>query len=658
MSRKTSSSVTIQPRTVLLARSAMLGFMPPADLTVSEWAEANRRLSRESSAEAGPWRNDRTPYLVDIMDAFTDPRVRHITLVAASQVGKSEFELNCIGYIIDQDPGSILFIHPTETDAKEFSKLRVGPMIRDCPTLRRKVADPKQRDSSNTIKQKSYPGGILTLCGSTEAHALASKPIRYVIGDERDRWAQSAGSEGDPWSLALARQTTFYNAKSIEVSTPTVKGASAIEAGFSSGTMERWKSKCPHCGKYHEIRWSQIRFDYEDVAVSGRKAFRIHDISYVCPGCGCFSSEIDMKMAPARWEADNPEAYGHGHRSFWLNAFVSQWASWESIIRKFLEAKGSTEHLKVVYNTAFGELWEDRGELGTEESYLTRREDYGRMENGEPVELPDGVLVLTCGVDTQDNRLEYEVKGYGHFSESWGIRHGVIMGRPDDPQTWSRLDDVIDHVYRYKDGLGIGVSLTFIDEGGHFTQSVREQCAARIGKRVFCIKGIAGADRPYTSPPKQMQIVKEIGGGRKVIGSCWQYQIGVDAGKQMIMDSLKVRTPGPHYCHFPARDEYGQQYFNGLLSEHLVYDTKKRKPWQWVKIPGHERNEVLDVTNYANAAFKSLSVDLDLMDRRLQEARGKKAEDPGYTAAVPLQSARAVQRRPQRRKQSLMSPDW
>ncbi len=141
------------------------------------------------------------------MDAYSDPRVHHIVVVASSQVGKSEFENNVIGRTIDVDPGSILFIHPVQTDAKEYSKLRIAPMIRDCPTLRAKVAESKSRDSGNTILQKSYPGGILTMCGSTEAHALASKPIRYVLGDERDRWATSAGTEGDPWELAMARQT-------------------------------------------------------------------------------------------------------------------------------------------------------------------------------------------------------------------------------------------------------------------------------------------------------------------------------------------------------------------------------------------------------------------------------------------------------------------
>lgn len=630
-----------------LVAKAMEGMLPPADLTVTEWAEQHRRLSAESSAEPGPWRTERTPYLREPMNAFTDPRVRHITMVAASQVGKSEFLNNVIGYIVDEDPGSILFVHPTTIDAKEYSKLRIAPMIRDCPTLRKKVSDPKSRDSNNTILQKTYPGGILTMCGSTEAHALASKPIRYVLGDERDRWALSAGNEGDPWDLAMARQTTFYNAKACEVSTPTIKNASAIEAAYATGTMERWRTRCPHCGEYHEIRWADIRFEYDEIIVAGKKTYKVTDVYYICPGCGCVSSELEMKRAPAKWVADNPDAYAHGHRSFWLNAFVSQWASWSSIILKYLNAQGSTRKMQVVFNTCFGELWEDRGDVQDEDSLMARREaePYGLQEGGTPIELPEGVLVLTAGVDTQDNRMEYEIVGHGHFGETWGIEKGIIMGRPDDPAVWDKLDmTVFDRVLHFENGVGLRMSMSFVDEGGHFTQEVRQFCSRRAGRKVFCIKGMPGGDRPYTAPPKKQKIIiNEIN-----VGTCWQYQIGVDAGKQIIMDNLAVQTPGPKYCHFPKRDDYGSAYFIGLLSEHLIYDANKKQPWIWVKIPGHERNESLDCRNYAMAAFKALPKNLDEIDKRLKAAAakraGKRVATPQDTAPAPVPRTRTRRR--------------
>ena len=630
-------------------RKALSGMTPPDDVTVSQWAEAKRRLSAESAAEPGPWRTERTPYLREPMDAFTDPKVRHIVMVAASQVGKSEFLNNCIGYIIDEDPGSILFIHPTTIDAQEYSKLRIAPMLRDSPALRQKIAAPKSRDSHNTILQKAYPGGILTMCGSTEAHALASKPIRYVFGDERDRWATSAGNEGDPWDLAMARQTTFYNAKAVEVSTTTIKNASAIEAAYYTGTMERWNSKCPHCGEYHEIRWSDIRFEYDEIIVSHKKTYKVKKVYYTCPGCGCISTEAEMKRAPAKWIVENPEAYGQGTRSFWLNAFVSQWASWESIVLKYLNALGSTKKMQVVFNTCFGEPWEDRGDIEDEDSLLARREDYGKDKNGEPVELPPGVLVLTAGVDTQDDRMEYEIVGHGFFGETWGIEKGIVMGRPDDDATWNKLDEVVfDRVMRFENGVGLRVSMSFVDEGGHFTQSVRAQCNARISKKVFCIKGMPGQDKPYISPPKKQKIfVNQI-----AVGTCWQYQLGVDSGKEIIMDNLRVQTPGQKYCHFPKRDDYGSAYFAGLLSETKVYDPNKKQPWSWKKIPGHERNEPLDCRNYALAAFKALPKNLDEIDRQIKAASGVRVPAPPSANITP------PKRRPAQRSRQKYYDDW
>ena len=442
---------------------AVKNFKPPERLTVSQWAEKNRRLSPESSAEAGPWRNERTPYLVDIMDAFTDPKVNKLTVVAASQVGKSEVELNIIGYIIDQDPGSTIYVQPTLDDARKFSRLRIAPMIRDSKPLRKKVSDVKTRDSGNTILQKSFPGGMLTITGSNSPSALASTPARYIIGDERDRWASSAGTEGDPWALAEARQTTFYNAKSIEVSTPTIKGASNIENGFFAGTQERWCHKCPDCGEYHNIVFDNIHFEHEVKKVRNKKTYKVKSITWVCPSCGCIQTEATMKKQPAKWIAENPDAYLKGHRSFWLNAFSSPWTPWEKIVTKFLEAQGDPEKLKVVFNTLLGELWEDRGDLEDEDAMLSRREQYD-------AELPDDVLVLTGGVDTQDNRLEYEVVGHGLYGETWGIKKGIINGRPDTSEVWARLDDVIDHVYRFKNGKGLKVSFTCVASVGHFTQ--------------------------------------------------------------------------------------------------------------------------------------------------------------------------------------------
>ncbi|MFR4977736.1 MAG: phage terminase large subunit family protein [Butyricicoccus sp.] len=597
---------------------AFENYRPPENLTVSEWAAKYRVLSRESSAEAGPWRNERTPYLVEPMDAITDPTVRHITVVASSQVGKSEMELNAIGYIIDQDPGSILYIQPTLDDAKKFSRLRISPMARDCARLRTKIADVKSRDSGNTILQKTFPGGMLTIVGSQSPSALASTPARYIIGDERDRWALSAGTEGDPWALAEARTTTFYNAKLIDVSTPTIKGASPIEKSFGAGTRERWCSQCPHCGEWHNIVFGDIKFDFETVKQGRLTEYIVKSVGWACPSCGCLSSETEMRAQPAKWIAQNPEARQRGHRSFWLNAFASPWKSWTDIVYAFLVARKDPQKLKVLYNTLFGECWEDRGELDDEDTMLARREDYGTRADGSPIELPEGVLVLTCGVDTQDDRLEYEVVGWGHYYESWGIKKGIIMGDPNDDEPWQRLDDVIDHVYTFVNEKGLKISVTFVDSGGHKTQSVYKQCRARANRRVFAIKGVGGDGVPFTRPPSKVKITTN----HRTIGTTWLYSIGVDSGKADIMSNIKVQEAGPKYCHFPLGEQrgYDTAFFTGLLSERMVMKVSNgRTRWAWEKLPGHERNEALDCRNYAAAALRVLDPDMDAVEQRLRD---------------------------------------
>ena len=616
------------------------GMKPPEDLTVSQWADKNRRLTSESSAEVGKWRTSRTPYMFDILDSFTDPLIEHIVVVAASQVGKSETINNMVGYCIDQDPGPILLIQPTIDDVKRYSEMRIAPMIRETRCLKRKVADPKSRDAANTKRQKSFPGGVLVMTGSNVAHDLSSMPIRYVFGDERDRWATSAGSEGDPWELAVARTRTFYNKKMVEVSTPTVKGASAIENSYNLGTMERWKTKCPHCGEYVEITFDNIRFEWDAAENGDKKIFHISEIFYMCPECGGISDEHTMKSQPAKWVATVPEARKHHKtRSFWLTAWVSPWATWESIILQFLQAGTDSAKLQVVYNTQFGELWEERGNMASEDDVMARREVY-------EAEVPDGVLLLTCGVDTQDDRLEYEVVGHRRFGETWGIKKGVILGRPDTEEVWERLDEVLSHKYKFKSGVSLQISLTFIDEGGHFTQEVRQHCLARQYNHVFAIKGANRPDIPYTAPPKKQKIV--VNG--KVIGQVWVYEIGVNAGKQKIVDNLRVQSPGANYCHFPLRDDYGKQFFKQLMSEHLAYVPKLKHPWQWQKIPGHERNEAFDIRNYNLAACEILSPDWDAIEQKLRTAK------PGEeNASIPMKEKKA---KPRKRKKSEFYDDW
>ena len=171
----------------------LLMLKPPRLLNVSDWADQNRILVSESSSEPGRWRTDRAPYQREIMDAFTQPGVWKIVIMASAQTGKTEIELNCMGRAIDVDPGPILFVQPTVDFAEDFSKRRVAPMIRACGALQRKVYEAKSRDAGNTITMKTFPGGSVAFTGANSPTELAGRPVRYVFMDEIDRFPASAG---------------------------------------------------------------------------------------------------------------------------------------------------------------------------------------------------------------------------------------------------------------------------------------------------------------------------------------------------------------------------------------------------------------------------------------------------------------------------------
>ena len=593
-------------------------FRPPKLQSVSEWADDKRVLVSESSSEPGHWRTDRAPYQRDIMDAFTDPRVWMIVIMASAQVGKTELELNMMGRAIDLDPGPMLFVQPTDNFAEDFSKRRVAPMIKACPVLAKKVYEAKSRDAGNTIGMKTFPGGSVTFTGANSPTELAGRPVRYVFCDEIDRFPVSAGTEGDPLDLAERRTETFrHNRKIVHTSTPTIKGASKIERGYKKGTQEEWHTQCPHCGEYSYIRFDDIRFEKEDYKDElGEKQYRVKSVAWKCPVCHEESGEHETKRQPAKWVAGNPDAIENGIRSFRLNAFMSPWSDWKDIVVHFLMAKDDAELLKVFHNTMLGETWEVRDRTGVPEKLHARREIYN-------AEVPTGVCVLTMGVDTQDNRLEYEIVGWSRDEESWGISRGVIAGRPDAKGVWDEIDTLLDREWELANGMKMRVLATFVDSGGHFTSDVYRECAKRSARRVFAIKGEAGESKQYVS------VMKRSKGSDNAV----KFLIGVDSGKESILYAAsEVTEPGARFMHFPTDFHlgYDMDFFRGLISEKLVIHRRGGKAVAvWEKV--YERNEPLDCRNYARAAFKYFHWDFNKIERVLY---GSTNEDVKYEADV------------------------
>lgn len=425
--KKKRRTIELAPQTAEMFARCVAVLKPPPELTLSQWADTYRMLSAENSATPGRWHTDNAPYQREIMDAIGDQHVRKVVVMSAAQIGKTAMLMNMLGYYMHYYPAPVLVMQPTLEMGQTFSKDFLAPMIRDTPVLR-VLVDTKSRYSGNTILKKNFPGGHVTIIGANSPASLASRPIKVLLCDEVDRYPASAGTEGDPLLLAQKRQTTFWDKKTVIVSTPTIKGSSRIETEFQETTREEWNVPCPKCGHYQPLRWANIVFDRHDL----KKGVR-----HKCERCGRESSEYAWKAQEIKghFVAANP---GAAARGFHLNTLASTFCGWQEVVEKFLLAKemldqGDPEKMKTWVNTELGETWEEPGERLEDTELVNRREVYD-------AQVPEDVLVLTAGVDVQDDRFEVEVVGWGVGKESWGIRYQKIYGDMLKEQVWRDLD--------------------------------------------------------------------------------------------------------------------------------------------------------------------------------------------------------------------------
>lgn len=565
---------------------------PAKKTSTSIWADRYRELSREASAESGRWNTDRAPYQRRILDIVTDPKVYEITIMSSAQVGKTELLLNTLGRYMHLDPCPIMAVQPTVEMAKSFSKDRVAPMIRDTKVLSKLVRDPRSRDSGNTVTQKIFPGGHITFVGANSPSALASRPIRIILADEVDRFPGSAGDEGDPLTLAEKRTTTFWNRKHLRVSTPTVKGISKIEKLYNLSSMERWNIPCPSCGGYQPYDFERVRWGKD-----------IEGVVMECESCGALHKENEWKrenQLNGKWIADHPERL---HKGFHLNEFASPFKSWEEIIKDYEEAKDDPEKLKAFWNTSLGLPYEV--EVGDKIDYqllYDRRIPYA-------ADLPNEVLILTAGVDVQDDRIEIEVVGWGLGEKSYGIEYRKFYGNPALDEVWEKLDIYLQKEFFFADGTSLKIKNTCVDTGGHHTEKSYDFISPRERERVFGIKGRGGDGVPIINKPRKDKTNK-----------IHLIPIGVNALKDLLFSRLKIES-GPGTCYFPTdpRKGYDIKYFKSLTAEAKSMEKGKI---EWVQI--RKRNEGLDLRNYATAAFTLLRVNLDKLAELRARDRGDK----------------------------------
>lgn len=577
-------------------------FQPPPRMTVSEWANDRRYLSAESSSNPGKYSSDMTPYAVAWMDSVNDPTASGTILMVASQLGKTEVLNNVVGYFMDIEPAPILMVQPTIDLAESWSKERLAPMIRDTPALSSKVADARSRDSGNTLLHKTFPGGNIAMAGANAPSGLASRPRRVVLLDEEDRFPTSAGSEGDPASLAIRRTETFWNPVIFETSTPTVKGISRIEARFEESDKRRLWCPCPRCGAHQTLKWAQVRYDKDGDG---------SDAVYQCERCEAPLTDEDRRLMVRRgeWRAEFPERTLRGYHLNGLASLFRHKRGYKNrlhqMVAEHLSAKRKgKEVLRTWVNTFLAETWEDEGESVAWEPLMQRRENWG--------EFPAGGLVVTAGLDIQGDRVEIEFVAWGEGEESWSIDHAMIVGDFNRPEMQATVDEQLQRKWTHPEsGVEIGVTCAFIDSG-HKTKAVYAYAKRRQARRIYACKGRGGPGLPVVSRPAKRGVERAM-----------LFTVGTDTVKDAIYSRLTLADAGPGYMHFPS--DRPEDWFRQLTAETKVTRYRDGIPFSKFENPSNARNEALDLRVYATAALALLQVN---WKRLAASIRSKKDPDP------------------------------
>lgn len=561
---------------------------PRPKLTVSEWADKHRILSQEGSAEPGEWRTSRTPYLREIMDQLSEhSRARKVVFKKSSQVGGTEVGSNFLGYVIAHAKGPVAVVMPTEKSLQDWMSQKFEPMARETPAVRDALATRSNRSADYSASRKRFVGGILYAKSSGSTADLKAASLRYGVADEVDEWVW-ATPQGDPLGMFAVRFTTFHDSKLYIPSSPTLKDASRIDEEYEGGDQRRYRVPCPHCEHAQPLQWGNLRW----TAPVGR-ARHVEHAWYVCAECGAEIEEHHkgLMLELGRWVPENEDA---PYPSYHINALYSPAGlglSWAELATEWIEAQLDPAKLMRFVNTRLGESWADRSRDIKHAALQARAEPVPRRS------IPVGCLILTAGVDVQDDRLELQILGWGHQAGAlrcWVVEYHVLPGRPSEPHVWDALAAYLATPLHNAWGKAMVPEATAIDIQGHFTQAVYAFVRARRVRRCIAIRGANVPGKPLLGKPRMQDTNWK---GETMKKGVALHEIGTDTAKATLYAWLNAdgeRAAPDRLVRFPEGLE--EEYYAGLVSE--TFNPRKNR-WE---IKKGRRNEPLDTWVYGFAA--------------------------------------------------------
>jgi phage terminase large subunit GpA-like protein len=557
-------------------------FAPRKALTVSEWADQNRMLSKKTSVEPGHWRTERNPPLQEPMDCLSSRSpVQKIVVMFPVQFGKSEILTNALGYTMEHVGGPIMVCLPGEVSMKKFINQKFNPLIDETPAVNQLLTSLKSRDASNTKDFKDYLGGQIYIEHAGSPARLKSTSARTLLVDELSAVADALDTGDDPLTMLEDRTSAYPSVhKHLYISSPGTKGQCRTEYLFQQSDQRHYHVPCPHCNELIILQWSGLHWDSHG-----------DNVRYVCQECGCEIEEhhkTDM-IKRGQWIPLNPGAKIRGYTINCLYYQIGLGPRWHTLVEMWREYSDDQAKLKTFINSRLAEAWEDPSMRAVKLNVIADRAEAYPLRTA-----PIGVCAITAGVDTQDNRLAVQIVGWGKGMAAWIIDYIELPGDPADDLVWQSLTQLLNTPIEHANGHQLPILATAIDAGGHRTEAVKDYVRQRQIKRPLAIFGAVQTNAPILSKPKFQEV--NWRGQYDKRGVMIQH-VGTVAIKHKLFSHLANDHGKPRedrQYHFS--EELDRFYFAGLTSETFNPRTNRFENKRGA------RNEPLDTLVYAFAA--------------------------------------------------------
>ena len=578
---------------------ALRQLKPPEDISVSEWAQKYRMLDAKTAAMPGPWRNDKTPYLTEIMNELNNYETEEIVFCKCTQVGGTEAELNMLGYIIGQDPAPSMVVYPSDKLGESISDNRIKPMLLASPTLRERFYELRSQKL-----EMQFEGMYLTISGANSPSSLASRAIKYLFLDEVDKYPGASKKEADPISLAKERTKTFANRKIYMTSTPTIKSGHIWKNLLDCDVEKHYFVPCPHCGEMIELKFANLQFPKkeEDLTASDRADQAV----YVCQECGCVINDQHkaQMLRYGEWRIVKENNSARRKIGYWISVLYSPFVRFSEIALEWINSQGDNERLQNFINSWLAEPWEDTRLTTSADVVLERQTEFDEFT------VPTWAKFLTGGVDVQETCIYYTIRAWGNFITSQNICHGQAM-------SWADIERVMNYGYLKENGEQLVVSLCLIDSGFD-TDAVYDFCANNSDWAL----PVKGSSRVMT---EHFHLSKINKADSKAYG---MNLCVVDGGKYKDMIAARMKKDngrGAWMVYNGCDMEYAKQ----VTAEHKVQIKRGEQLVQvWELKASHTDNHYLDTEVYAFAGADILGVrSMHLMEEQKVEEKKERPKE-------------------------------